>query len=269
MRLTNFISSRYRVVDASASQAAMPRWFDTPTGRRILEAQRCLCQGLSVPPGFRLVHLGVSPRHGVADCFSLPCRFTFVQEPGSGADGVSRFDALPLPSDTFDVVVLHHALDFCHQPQRVLAEAARIVRPGGRVVLLGFNPYSLLGIGKWLLAPWYAAGVWRHNSLRRSRVCDWLVLLGFGLDPEPEITASEAPYGCRLTTLPKLICERFLVSGRNSFYVLTACKRTIPLQPHANFPWLPRRITSIGAALNCRTATEIAVEGDPCRRSCA
>ncbi|MBK8131803.1 MAG: class I SAM-dependent methyltransferase [Gammaproteobacteria bacterium] len=105
-----------------------------------------------------MAHLGVSPRHGVADCFTQPCRFTFVQETDAGADAVSRFDALPLPSDTFDVVVLHHALDFCQQPQRVLAEAARIIRPGGRIVPIGLSPYSLLGLGKWLLAPWHAAG---------------------------------------------------------------------------------------------------------------
>lgn len=269
MRLANVIRSRYRLATASASQTAMLGWFEMPVGKRFLEAQRSLCRGLLVPPGFRLVHLGVSPRHGVEDCFSLPCQFTFIQEPGTGADGVSRFDALPLPSDTFDLVVLHHALDFCDQPQRVLAEAARIVRPGGRIVLLGFNPYSLLGIGKWLLAPWYAAGVWRHNSLGRTRVCDWLVLLGFWLDSEPEILTSGMPFRHRLAKLAGSIGERFLVGGRNNFYVLTACKRTIPLQPNANFPWLPRRITSVGAALNRGSAAQIPGEGGRCRRNCA
>ena len=239
----------------------MQRWFDTPLGMSLLEAQRSLCRDLSVPPGFQLVHLGVSPLHGVDDCFSLSCQFTFVQEPGSGADGISRFEALPLPSDTFDLVVLHHALDFCHQPQRVLAEAARIIRPGGRVVLVGFNPYSLLGIGKWLLAPWHAAGVWRHNSLRRSRVCDWLVLLGFWLDPEPEINTHGVTSRHRSTRTPRKIFERFLVGGWNGFYVLTACKRTIPLQPHSSFPWLPLRITGIGVALNRGNATETSREG--------
>ncbi len=255
-RLTNCVASRYRVAAASASQAAMLRWFDAPTGRRVLEAQRSLCRGLSVPPGFRLAHLGVSPRHGVADCFAQPCRFTFVRETDAGVDAVSGFDALPLPSDTFDVVVLHHALDFCQQPQRVLAEAARIIRPGGRIVLIGFNPYSLLGLGKWLLAPWHAAGVWRHNSLRSSRIRDWLVLLGFGLDSEPEVSGSCAASWCRLTKLPKRIIQRLSFSGPDTFYVLTAYKRAIPLQPHSNLPWLPRRLTSMGAALKCTSAAE-------------
>ena len=255
-RLTNCIASRYCVAAASASQTAMLRWFDAPRGRRVLEAQRSLCRGLPVPPGFRLAHLGVSPRHGVADCFTQPCRFTFVQETDAGVDAVSRFDALPLPSDTFDVVVLHHALDFCQQPQRVLAEAARIIRPGGRIVLIGLSPYSLLGLGKWLLAPWHAAGVWRHNSLRSSRVCDWLVLLGFGLDSGSEVSRSGAVSWSRLTKLPKRALQRLSLSGPDTFYVLTAYKRAIPLQPHANLPWLPRRLTNIGAALNRTSAAE-------------
>jgi SAM-dependent methyltransferase len=242
----------------------MLRWFEVPMGRRVLDAQRAYCRGLSAPPGFRLIQLGVSPCHGVADCFSQPSRFIFTPEPGLGADGVSRFDALPLPSDTFDVVILHHALDFCHHPQRVLAEAARIVRPGGRIVLIGFNPCSALGIGKWLLAPFSAAGVWRHNSLRRSRVCDWLALLRFGLDSEPKIAGPRRTSWPGLRKLMKRGLERFLVGGEGSFYVLTARKRTIPLQPLVSLPWLQRRITRVGGALNFRIGAEPSGERARC-----
>lgn len=240
----------------SASQAAMLRWFDSPMGRRVLAAQRVRCRALSVLPGFRLVQLGISPRHGVAECFSQSSRFIFTPEPGLGADAASCLDALPLPSDTFDVVVLHHALDFSEHPQRVLAEAARIVRPGGRMVLIGFNPYSAPGIGKWLLAPFYAAGVWRHNSLRRSRVCDWLALLGFGLDQEPEAVRSGAAFSVCLRKLGVRVLEWLLLGGESSFYVVMASKRTMPLQPLVSLPWLQRRIPGIGGALNYRIESE-------------
>ena len=258
--MINFDGSRYRVADASATQAAVTKWFDGALGRSLLAAQRNLCCRLSVPPGFRLLHLGVSPRHGVADCFSLPCRFTFTQEPGPGVDGVSRFDALPLPSDTFDLVVLHHALDFCRQPQRVLAEAARVIRPGGRIVLIGFNPYSLLSIGKWLLAPWRPAGVWRHNSLRRSRIADWLVLLGFALDTRSEPPGSGADSEARIAIPVARFREHLPLRGPCSFYVVTGCKRTIPLQPLAGLPWLPHRLAGLGSALN--RAPAAAAPGD-------
>ena len=47
-------------------------------------------------------------------------------------------EELPLEHNSCDVVVLHHALDFAQSPHQVLREAARILRPGGHLILLGF-----------------------------------------------------------------------------------------------------------------------------------
>lgn len=49
---------------------------------------------------------------------------------------VASFDALPLPSASFDVVVFNAALHYALDLEAVLAEARRAVRPGGRVVIL-------------------------------------------------------------------------------------------------------------------------------------
>lgn len=246
MRLFEIIASRYDVAEASATQGLLPKWFAGAFGSRLLAAEREQCGTLSLPPGFRLLHLGVSPCHGVADCFVLPCRFSFTQEPATGVDGACRFDALPLPSDTFDVVVLHHALDFCAQPQRVLAEAARVIRPGGRVVLIGFNPYALPGIGKWLLAPWHAAGVWRHNSLRRSRVSDWLVVLGFAVNPVRDSTPPGARPAGGVSGRAASWWRNCLPRKPRGFYVVTGRKLAVPLQPLVDLPWLPRRLAGMG-----------------------
>jgi ubiquinone/menaquinone biosynthesis C-methylase UbiE/DNA-binding transcriptional ArsR family regulator len=42
---------------------------------------------------------------------------------------------LPLPSAAFDHVFLMHALSYTREPQTVLREAARLLRPGGRLVV--------------------------------------------------------------------------------------------------------------------------------------
>jgi SAM-dependent methyltransferase len=43
--------------------------------------------------------------------------------------------ALPLPDASFDLVVLMHALTYAAKPARAVAEAARVLRPGGRLLL--------------------------------------------------------------------------------------------------------------------------------------
>ncbi|SDY17790.1 ArsR family transcriptional regulator [Lysobacter sp. yr284] len=43
--------------------------------------------------------------------------------------------ALPFEAETFDLVVLMHALTYAEQPAQAVAEAARVLRPGGRVLL--------------------------------------------------------------------------------------------------------------------------------------
>ena len=57
---------------------------------------------------------------------------------------------LPLPSDSMDVVLLHHALELLAQPHALLKEAARVTLPKGELLILGFNPYSLWGLAKHL-----------------------------------------------------------------------------------------------------------------------
>ncbi len=43
--------------------------------------------------------------------------------------------ALPFPDASFDLVVLMHALTYAEKPAKAVAEAARVLRPGGRLLL--------------------------------------------------------------------------------------------------------------------------------------
>ncbi|MGA0532107.1 ArsR/SmtB family transcription factor [Hansschlegelia sp. KR7-227] len=51
--------------------------------------------------------------------------------------------ALPVPADSFDLVVVHQVLHFLDDPARALREAARTVRPGGRLLIVDFAPHAI------------------------------------------------------------------------------------------------------------------------------
>ena len=50
---------------------------------------------------------------------------------------------LPVPRDSADLVTVHQVLHFLDAPERALAEAARVLRPGGRMVIVDFAPHDL------------------------------------------------------------------------------------------------------------------------------
>jgi ArsR family transcriptional regulator len=50
---------------------------------------------------------------------------------------------LPVPGGSFDAVVIHQVLHYAERPSHVIAEAARVLRPGGRLVVVDFAPHEL------------------------------------------------------------------------------------------------------------------------------
>jgi len=78
--------------------------------------------------------------------------------------------ALPYPDDHFDLVMSAHMLEHCPHPQLVLAEMARVLRPGGLLVLC-ITRASLLGMLIHLS--------WRTHTVTPSRAEGWLTQSGF------------------------------------------------------------------------------------------
>lgn len=87
-------------------------------------------------------------------------------------------DALPLPNNSLDAMVMHHTLEVSADARSGLREAARVLVPGGRLVICAFNPLSLYGVRRAYagLVPDTFSGL---RLLTTYRLLDWLALLGF------------------------------------------------------------------------------------------
>jgi SAM-dependent methyltransferase len=93
---------------------------------------------------------------------------------------VHDFAELPFATQSLDLVVLPHVLEFATEPHQVLREVERVLRPEGQVIISGFNPASLWGLRQGFGAvtgahflPEYAEFITLH------RLKDWLKLLSF------------------------------------------------------------------------------------------
>jgi len=50
--------------------------------------------------------------------------------------------ALPLPAGSADTVIIHQVLHYAQQPSAAIAEAARLLGPGGRLLIVDFAPHE-------------------------------------------------------------------------------------------------------------------------------
>lgn len=70
---------------------------------------------------------------------------TTLQKAGLDHCDVRQGDLYQVPFDggTFDTVIIHQVLHFVDDPARALHEAARVLKPGGRLLVADFAPHEL------------------------------------------------------------------------------------------------------------------------------
>jgi ubiquinone/menaquinone biosynthesis C-methylase UbiE len=77
---------------------------------------------------------------------------------------------LPLADNSFDVVILHQVLHFLDDGARAIHEAARVLRPGGRLLVVDFAPHE-----EEILREHYAH---RRLGFARETVTQWMAAAG-------------------------------------------------------------------------------------------
>jgi len=80
------------------------------------------------------------------------------------------------------MLLMHHTLDICENPYQAVREGAIALKPGGLLIVLGFNPFSFWGFRSMLQARREGSGIWNSRFIRSGRVEDWMHLLDFELE---------------------------------------------------------------------------------------
>lgn len=194
-------------------------WFASPLGQNVLRTEAgMLDQLLPGMFGYHLAQFSVQSEElfessRINNKFSVQMdeRPICLNECGLNESGLNEGGSnqvvaspsqLPFASDSLDVVLLHHLLDFVRSPQEVLKEAARVTLPMGKVVIIGFNPTSLWGLWR-SVAQFGEKAPWTGQYIRTGRLMDWLNLLDFKIDraqfalygpPAKRFTEGEADY---------------------------------------------------------------------------
>ncbi len=89
----------------------------------------------------------------------------------------------PLDAASFDLVVIHQVLHYLDDPTRAISEAARLVAPGGRLLVVDFAPHR---------HDFLRAAAHRRLGFTHQQLVDWFDQSGFDC---PTITDVEPPAG--------------------------------------------------------------------------
>jgi SAM-dependent methyltransferase len=150
-------------------------WFATPLGEHLLEREQRYFDGVVADIfGYNAFQLGM-PELDLLRASRMPFRCHVGTR--DGVDLRTDFRDLPIASNSADLIVLPHVLEFSEHPHQILREVGRVLMPEAQVVLAGFNPFSLWGCRRTVHRA--ADYPWRGHFITLMRVKDWLALLGF------------------------------------------------------------------------------------------
>jgi SAM-dependent methyltransferase len=130
-------------------------WLETPAGRYVQAWEQARLDALTADIfGFNAMQIGL-PQVNALRANRMPHKWlsdTHLPIETSNSEStmpvvvVHDFAELPFASQSLDLVVLPHVLEFAEEPHQVLREVERVLIPEGQVIICGFNPTSLWGM---------------------------------------------------------------------------------------------------------------------------
>jgi len=184
-------------MDSAASEKsiiALDSWLQTPPGAYVRAwEQSCIDSLVADIFGFNAVQIG-TPQIDALAANRMPNKWladTRPRDTGNLRHIAVAFDyaELPFATQSLDLVVMPHVLEFAAEPHQVLREVERVLMPEGQLIITGFNPASLWGMRQVtarIAGAHYLPAAGEFISM--PRVKDWLKLLNMGV--------SHSHFGC-------------------------------------------------------------------------
>ena len=209
-------------------------WFSSKTGQHIVrQEQGSIDTFLEKLFGYHLLQLSVCQNLELHKSSKVNHKFIMSPIKGGNAVALSEDSVLPIESEAVDVVLLHHVLEYSEHPHELLKEASRIALPSGHIIIVGFNPFSFLGLWSLIGRLRNKNAVWKNHMLSTKRLADWLTLMDFSVQA--------INFGAYLPPSNKAQTNNFLSSINNGlqrlqapfggYYVVLAKKETSRLTP--------------------------------------
>jgi|GEM_PF-916392 len=231
-------------------------WVSSSLGQTVLtEENLLLSTAVRRMHGDTLLWAGVSAGTAGLSRRSMVRQRIFVAPRGVGEGELTRADVddmsplscdlgeLPLRNNCIDALLLHHTLELASDPRAALREAARVLKPGGQMVICAFNKLGLFSCFR-------ALESLPSDYVNPIQLRDWLDVLGFESVVATQHRLFRPPFGLEQFDAPRWdkprgILRRMALPVGN-LVVVHVRKKSLSIHP--DWQAAPRRRVALAGA---------------------
>lgn len=219
---------------------AVEHWFQSEEGQSLFCAEQYLIKrSLNSCFGYYLMQMSVSREKLLCHTARVQHKFSVypvaARSDRDNVDLVVDVEQLPLARRSVDAVVLHHSHEFVDNPQQLLREVERVMVNGGHLIVVGFNPYSLMGL-QGMMTRFLPRSIWHNQSYSQGRMEEWLSILGFQLTQKQygyhRFASKRKKHKGKIWSFASRLLNRITKHlPLGSFYCITAVKQEAAMTP--------------------------------------